>query len=221
MKLQEELFKQRKSDAMSDTMLLLEHSPVYTMGKRGRYSDFRHGADVALTAGAEVHQVPRGGETTYHGPGQLIAYPIVNLRTLRLGARAYVEALEDSMIAIAALYGISAKGRIPGRTGVWVDERKLGAVGVAISGGVTCHGLALNVSTDIAAFDAIVPCGDPERQATSIAHESGDRSNNIVLTQVADALANAIASNLGFQSIEWLPDVNELLRLYGVNDVGT
>jgi len=89
--------------------------------------------------------IPRGGETTYHGPGQLVVYPILNLRGFGLGARSYVEALEDSMVAVAGAYGVAARGRVPGRTGVWVGERKLGAVGVRISHGVTSHGLALNV----------------------------------------------------------------------------
>ena len=115
--------------------------------------------------------IPRGGETTFHGPGQLVAYPILALRPLGIGARAYVEALEDSMVAVAGAYGVAAHGRVPGRTGVWVGERKLGAVGVRISGGVTTHGLALNVDTDLSAFDAIVPCGAPDKSVTSLAAE--------------------------------------------------
>lgn len=121
--------------------------------------------------GAEVQVVPRGGETTYHGPGQLVAYPLLALRGRGLGARAYVEALEDAMVAVAGAYGVAARGRVPGRTGVWVGERKLGAVGVRISHGTTSHGLALNVDTDLAAFDPIVPCGAPDKAATSLAAE--------------------------------------------------
>jgi lipoyl(octanoyl) transferase len=121
--------------------------------------------------GAAVAHVPRGGETTYHGPGQLVAYPVLALRGLGLGARAYVEALEDAVIAVAGAWGVPARGRVPGRTGVWVGERKLGAVGVRISRGATTHGLALNVDTDLSAFAAIVPCGAPDRAATSLAAE--------------------------------------------------
>jgi lipoate-protein ligase B len=128
-------------------------------------------AQAVAARGVEVATIPRGGETTYHGPGQLVAYPIVALRGLGLGARAYVEGLEDAMVAAAGAYGVSARGRVPGRTGVWVGERKLGAVGVRISHGVTSHGLALNVDTDLAAFDTIVPCGAPDKAATSLAAE--------------------------------------------------
>lgn len=223
----------------------MQHAHTYTIGKRGSDLDFLHGLSSAHAAGAEVVNVPRGGETTYHGPGQLIAYPIVNLRHLRIGPRAYVEALEDIMIATAARYGIKAEvsttiprpifflrqcsssfhscvrgvlaqGRLPGRTGVWVGERKLGAIGVAISGGVTRHGLALNVSTDLGAFRRIVACGDPDREATSLARELGGAAPP--LAQVAEGLAETAAMRLGFSSVKWLPDVNTLakqLRAHG------
>jgi lipoyl(octanoyl) transferase len=118
--------------------------------------------------GATVEHTLRGGDVTFHGPGQLVIYPVINLRRLGCGARAFVEGLEDVMTNIAAGHGVHATGRVPGAPGVWVDAagakaRKLGAVGVRISGGVTTHGCALNVCTDLHWFTRIVPCGIPDK----------------------------------------------------------
>jgi lipoate-protein ligase B len=203
--LQERFAELRRAGAAPDTLLLVQHEPVYTIGKRGSLADFRGGVEVrrllvnaefgagwgaatqpnfhtlpikpptphqaARASGASIATIPRGGETTYHGPGQLVAYPVLALRGWGLGARAYVEGLEDAMAAVAGAYGVAAHGRVPGRTGVWVGERKLGAVGVRISQGVSSHGLALNVDTDLAAFAAIVPCGAPDKSVTTLAAE--------------------------------------------------
>jgi len=109
--------------------------------------------------GAEVHHTLRGGDVTFHGPGQLVGYPICDVRRLGCGARAYVEGLEDALVAAAARFGVAAAGRVPSAPGVWVGARKLAAVGVRISGGVSSHGFALNVHTDLSFFDHIVPCG--------------------------------------------------------------
>lgn len=160
----------------SDYVLTLQHDHTYTVGKRGRDDDFKHtveGLETLLGARPEIARVPRGGETTYHGPGQLVVYPIVNLRRLRMGARVFVESLEDAMIDTAAEYGVSARGRVPGKTGVWVGDRKIGAIGVAISGGVSRHGLAFNVAPDLSAFDHIVACGDETARVTSLERECG------------------------------------------------
>jgi lipoyl(octanoyl) transferase 2 len=186
-------------------LLLKQHAPTYTIGKRGRTSDFHTIISDLITSGAEIAETSRGGETTYHGPGQLVAYPIVSLRGLRLGARAYVEALEDAMITTAGRYGIAARGRIPGRTGVWVGDAKLGAVGVAISSGFTRHGLALNVCTDLSPFSDITPCGDRQRKPTSLQAELGGKGPR--LTEAAEVLADAVAAYLGFEGVEWMPDV--------------
>jgi lipoyl(octanoyl) transferase len=117
-----------------------------------------------------VHHTERGGDVTFHGPGQLVVYPVLSLRLLGCGARAYVEGLEDVMCTVAARHGVRAAGRAPGAPGVWVGTgdgaRKLGAVGVRISGGVTTHGAALNVSTDLAFFKHIVPCGITDKART-------------------------------------------------------
>lgn len=142
---------QGSSATEPDYVLTLQHAHTYTVGKRGSERDFKlgnirdlesrlNGAAKTVVgsgdvSGVEIVQVPRGGQTTYHGPGQIVVYPIVSLRRIGMGARAYVESLEDAMIDTAAEYGIEAQGRIPGKTGVWVGDRKIGAIGVAISGG--------------------------------------------------------------------------------------
>lgn len=158
-------------------ILVLQHAHTYTIGKRGREDlDFKHTPgelSALLGSPPSIVRVPRGGETTYHGPGQLVVYPIVDLRRLRLGPRAFVESLEDAMVNAAAEYGVEARGRVPGKTGVWVADRKIGAIGVAISGGVSRHGLAFNVAPALKAFEHIVACGDAEAKVTSLERETG------------------------------------------------
>eukprot|EP00882_Tetradesmus_deserticola_P002844 GHRQ01003023.1.p1 GENE.GHRQ01003023.1~~GHRQ01003023.1.p1 ORF type:complete len:266 (+),score=50.52 GHRQ01003023.1:845-1642(+) len=169
--LQALLEQHRKEATIGDTLLVVQHASVFTVGKRGSAQDFHTDPEELRQNGYEVHSVPRGGETTYHGPGQLVAYPIVNLRQLGLGARAFVERLEDAMVQTAGCFGIQARGGVPGKTGVWVGERKLGAVGVRISNGISSHGVALNVTTDVSHYRHIVPCGTPDKEVTSIQKE--------------------------------------------------
>jgi len=145
-----------------ERLLLLEHDPVYTIGRRGTLDNLLVGLDDLRVAGASVYRVDRGGDITYHGPGQLVGYPVV-----RLGERAdlvrYVRGLEDALIAVLGSYGVAARAE-KGKTGVWVDLRdgrpaKIAAIGVRVSRGVTTHGFALNVTTDLAAFARMIPCG--------------------------------------------------------------
>jgi len=156
-----------------DTLILLQHFPVFTLGKRGHASDFKASeSEIQARLGATISSVGRGGEVTYHGPGQLVAYPVISLRRRSLGPRAFVESLEDTVSQTVRRWGIQAEGRVPGRTGVWVDDqRKIAAIGVQIRHGVTTHGLALNVNTDLSAFDLIVPCGISDKEVTSMAKE--------------------------------------------------
>jgi lipoyl(octanoyl) transferase 2 len=202
-----------------------QHSPVYTIGKRGKESDFIETQPLSPCQQQQsytIHTIPRGGETTYHGPGQLVCYPILSLRPLSLGARAYVEALEDAMIQVAGAYGISARGRVPGRTGVWVGERKLGAVGVRISRGVTSHGLALNVTGEpMNWFQRIVACGAPDKQATSLETELNRSYSNsddisIKMATTADILTRSLTSRIGYTHVEQLPDVLDLCEQYNI-----
>ncbi|KAK9825202.1 hypothetical protein WJX81_008281 [Elliptochloris bilobata] len=194
LRLQQQLAQLCKARAVPDTLLLLQHAPVYTLGKRGSSKDFRTAPEQLQAQGAEVHLSDRGGEVTYHGPGQVVMYPIVNLRRLGVGARAYVEGLEDAMVRVAGAYGVSARGRVPARTGVWVGDRKLGAVGVRISHGVATHGVALNVATDLRAFAPIVACGLAGAVATSLHAE--------LACVNAAQLASAFARRFGYTQRE-------------------
>lgn len=143
----------RDSDAIDDVLLTLTHDPVYTAG---RHADLARNL-LGTRPRIRVVQVDRGGDVTYHGPGQLVAYPITRLPQPR-GVRAYVSALEEACVRTAASFGVHARP-VPGRTGVWVGNDKLTAIGVRVRRGITTHGLALNVTTDLDAFAGIVPCG--------------------------------------------------------------
>jgi lipoate-protein ligase B len=155
-----------------ESLALLEHPPVYTLGRRARREHLLAGPQALARDGAEVIETDRGGDVTYHGPGQLIAYPILNLRRRGLAAADYVRRLEDVMLRTAARCGVPAR-RQTGRPGVWCDDRKLGAVGVRVNCGVSLHGLALNVSVELSRFDAIVPCGLHGFSVTSLERELG------------------------------------------------
>jgi len=171
--LQQRLVDERRAGVRLDTILLLEHPHVITLGVKAR--DGGHivaSADALRQRGVTVHESGRGGDVTYHGPGQLVGYPIVDLRPDRCDVHRYVRDLEEVLIRTAASFGIEA-ARVPGLTGVWVGRDKLAAIGVRISRWVTSHGFALNVSTELDYFDLIVPCGIRDRGVTSLARLLG------------------------------------------------
>ena len=157
-------------------LLLVEHPAVYTLGKSGKESNLLVTEEYLKSLGAEFYHIDRGGDITFHGPGQLVCYPIIDLARTGMGLKDYVAALEQAVIDTVARYGIAA-GRIEGASGVWVDEkssrpRKICAIGVRSSRYVTMHGFALNVSTDLRWFENINPCGFTDRGVTSIAAET-------------------------------------------------
>ena len=158
LQLQQQLTSDRKQGLIPDQLLLLEHPHVITMGRNGHAENLLAGGDILARAGIAFYPTDRGGDVTYHGPGQLVGYPILDLRDWKRDVSAYVRAVEETIIATLAEYGIAA-GRIPKLTGVWVGERKIAAIGVHLSRWVTSHGFALNVSTDLSYFQYIVPCG--------------------------------------------------------------
>jgi len=168
--LQRALVADRQAGRIDDLLLLVEHPPVLTLGQRG---DGGRGHIIAtddqLTArGIDVFEAGRGGDVTYHGPGQVVGYPIIDLNPDRRDVHRYVRDLEEVLILVAGDFGIAA-GRVAGLTGVWVGADKLAAIGVRISRWVTSHGFALNVNTDLTDFDLIVPCGIADRGVTSFA----------------------------------------------------
>jgi lipoyl(octanoyl) transferase len=158
LELQRQLIARRQQGLIPDQLLLLEHPHVITLGRNGKAANLLASAEVMSRAGIAYYPTDRGGDVTYHGPGQLVGYPIVDLREWQRDVGAYVRAVEQAIIDTLADYGIAA-GRIPKLTGVWVDDSKIAAIGVHISRWVTSHGFALNVFTDLSYFQYIVPCG--------------------------------------------------------------
>ena len=169
--LQKRIVAARKLGAIGDVLLFCEHTHVITQGRSGKREHLLASESVLRQKGVEFFETSRGGDVTYHGPGQIVAYPILNLGAIRRDVVWYVRQLEEAMIRATAEFGIVA-GREAGKTGVWVGEgkasEKLAAIGVHISRWITLHGLAYNVSTDLRNFDLIVPCGIVDRKATSL-----------------------------------------------------
>jgi lipoyl(octanoyl) transferase len=201
--LQDELAEQRRSRRIGDRLLLLEHFPVYTIGRGGNEANMLATPERLREIGAELIRVDRGGDVTYHGPGQVVAYPIVELKD-PLDLRRYVRILEAAIINTAAAFGV-ASARLDGQPGIWIDgERKLAAIGVRVRRGVTTHGLALNVNTDIKWFDEMIPCGLPDKEVTSLAHELGW---TVPMEAVEDELARALAAHLGLRMADGAPGI--------------
>ena len=166
--LQRRLVAERREDQIEDTLLLLEHPPVITLGRNSDRANVLEGDDDLRARGIEIHEIGRGGDVTFHGPGQLVGYPIVKLVDREKDAHAYLRNLEAGLIDLAAHYGITAR-RVAGLTGIWVGDEKLAAIGVRLSTGwITSHGFAFNVTTDLDGFSAIVPCGIHGKGVTSL-----------------------------------------------------
>ena len=190
--LQKRLVEQRKLDAIPDQLLLLEHPPVITLGVKTR-DDRTHIVATPQTLedeGVEVVESGRGGDVTYHGPGQLVGYPILDLRPDRCDVHRYVRDLEEMLIQAVGRFDVVAE-RMPGLTGVWVGDKKLAAIGVRIARWITSHGFALNVTTRLEHFDLIVPCGIPDKGVTSLEHLTG---RHIDTAWLIPAITGAFAS---------------------------
>ena len=190
--LQERLVSFKQQELLKDILLLVEHPHVYTLGRGGN--------DANLLAPREipVHRTSRGGDVTYHGPGQLIVYPIIDLRSkLRKDVHRYVRNLEQSAILTLADFGIITTRRPP-YTGIWIDDRKIAAIGVAVRRAITYHGLALNVNPDLAYFQRIIPCGLAWAEVTSMQKELGSEQS---LGEVQDRFLHHFAEIFGYQAI--------------------
>lgn len=217
LKLQQRLVELRKNGQVGDVLLLLEHAPVITLGRNAKAKNIIASPEVLAQRGVEVFECDRGGDVTFHGPGQLVAYPIFDLRGFpardgmrkTLGVIEYVRRLEEVLIRTCADYQIPAK-RIAGLTGVWTEqspEAKIAALGVHISRGVTSHGVALNVNTDLSYFNLIVPCGIESKPVTSIEKELGRKVS-------LEDVSHSVCRNFGtvFESqVLWLENLDALL----------
>src|SRR5262249_38618266 len=185
--LQRELVEERRANRIPDTLLLLEHPHVVTLGvkARGATTNIVMPVEALASRGVDLFETGRGGDVTYHGPGQLVGYPILDLRPDRCDVHRYVRDLEEVLIRVCNDYGFLAT-RVPGMTGVWIESEKVAAIGVRISRWITSHGFALNVNTDLSYFDLIVPCGIADKGVTSLERLLGHRlSMEEVMTKTA------------------------------------
>jgi lipoyl(octanoyl) transferase len=199
--LQKGLVAARKADAIGDVLLLCEHPHVITLGRNGSREHLLASERVLRQKGVEFHSTNRGGDITYHGPGQIVGYPVLNLSTIRRDVVWYVRMLEEVMIRTCGDFGVTAR-RESGKTGVWIplesnrETEKVGAIGVHISRWVTSHGFAFNVSTDLRFFDLIVPCGIAGRAATSLEKVLGRRADR---SEVAPKLSKHFGDVFGLE----------------------
>ncbi len=183
-----------------DQLILLQHPHVYTLGRRGKNEDILTDSTKLAKIGAEVHHTDRGGEVTYHGPGQLVGYPIINLkRANNLGPLAYVNSLEKSISNLLVEFGISTDiANHP--TGVWVNGAKIASIGIRISAGTSTHGFALNSNINLSYFEHIVACGMPDVKATSITHETGQATEVIdIFAPMTESLASFLEMKVIWQ----------------------
>ena len=217
-KLQRRLVAARKAGAVPDVLLLCEHPHVITLGRNGKLGNLRASDQVLRQTGVSFFEADRGGDITYHGPGQLVGYPILNLAEIRRDVAWYMRSLEEAMIRATAEFGIASR-RVAGRTGVWVDapalqdaEEKLAAIGVHLSRWVTSHGFAYNVSTDLRYFDLIVPCGIEDKRATSLEKILG---RSVKMEEVSPRIAAHLGELLG---LDLRPahrdDLDTMLRMH-------
>ena len=179
-------------------LILLQHPPTYTLGARGNAEHLLLSQEAYLSKGAEVHRTDRGGDVTFHGPGQIVGYPIVDIRRRGSGAVSYVRALEGVLIEVLARFGVAA-ARSERNAGVWTGDAKIAAIGVRISRGVTTHGFALNVNTDLSYFEHIIPCGLTDAKVTSLREQTGEEFD---LEDVEDEIVGAFAHAFDFDMHE-------------------
>jgi lipoate-protein ligase B len=193
LELQRDLARQRISGAIpQDMLLLLEHPPVVTLGRSAKSKNLIAGPDFLASRGVEVFEVERGGDVTFHGPGQLVGYPIIDLKRHRLDLHWYLRQVEEALIRTLAEYSIPAERNI-GLTGVWTRGRKIASIGVHARDWVTWHGFALNVTTDLSFFDFIIPCGIDGVTMTSIEREAVEDTQSLPVTVDAAAAVTARA----------------------------
>ncbi|MGH9238092.1 MAG: lipoyl(octanoyl) transferase LipB [Vicinamibacterales bacterium] len=196
---QRELVEERRAGRIPDLLVLLQHPPVITLGVKGDggRSNVLVSTERLAELGIDVSETGRGGDVTYHGPGQIVGYPILDLRPDRCDVHRYVRDLEDVMIRVCADYGVEA-GRINGLTGAWVGNEKIGAIGVRISRWITSHGFAFNVSTNLAEFQLIIPCGITDHGVTSLENAAG---RTIAISEAEDRIIARFTEVFGVSAV--------------------
>jgi lipoyl(octanoyl) transferase len=214
LELQRRLVEARHDGRIGNILVLLEHPPVLTLGRNASRANIVASDEVLASRGVEVHEINRGGDVTYHGPGQLVGYPIFDLRSFapRLGAVEFVRRIEEALIRACGDFGVPCT-RVTGRTGVWtvagggILEKKIAAIGVHIARGITSHGFALNVTPDLRDFELIVPCGIADREVTSLEREADP-------APAMEAVRHAVARQFGRvfeRQVLWVESLGDLL----------
>ena len=191
---QKKLMNERRMGIVPDTLILVEHDPVYTLGKNSNENHLLKSRDVQIP----IYQIERGGDVTFHGPGQLVGYPILDLHHHRLSVSWYMRTLEEMLIQTLGQFGIKARRR-KGLTGVWVGEEKIAALGVRLSRWISMHGFALNVNTDLEFFDGIIPCGIFEYDVTSMSQILG---KEVSMVEVEETLVTIFCLLFSFKECE-------------------
>lgn len=205
--LQYKIHDKRVSGTINDHLLLLEHPNTYTLGKTADRSHLVGGEDYLKEKNISIYNIDRGGDITYHGPGQIVGYPIINLNNWKQDTHKYLRALEEVIIRVCFEFGLIGK-RDPDYTGVWIDDRKIAAIGIKVSRWVTMHGFAFNVNTDLSLFNGIIPCGIPDKTVTSLNKET---NNNNEIELVKSLIIKHFKEVFEYESIELIPK-NTLLE---------
>lgn len=188
--LQKEVFEKRVSGNTDDTFFMLEHPNTYTLGKTADKNNLISNKDYLEKEGISVFEIDRGGDITYHGPGQIVGYPIIDLKNWKQDTHLYLRNIEETIIKVCNYYGLNA-GRKEKYTGVWIGERKICAIGVKISRWVTMHGFAFNINTNLNLFNGIIPCGIKDKEVTSLERELGKRFDiNEVKEKILEVFIN-------------------------------
>ncbi len=203
-KLQKATFEQRLNDEVEDTLYLLEHPHTYTLGKVADRNNLICSVDYLEKNNVKIYDVDRGGDITYHGPGQLVGYPIIDLKNWKQDAHEYLRGLEAVIISVCEHYGLKTN-RIKGLTGVWIDNRKICAIGIKISKWVTMHGFALNVNTDLSLFNGIIPCGIRDKEVTSLKKELG---KEIPMDEVKELIVKYFKEYFNYEATKKINDLS-------------
>lgn len=198
--LQYYLHQQRVEKNISDILLLLEHPNTYTLGKTAHIENLIGGKEFLERNNISVYNIDRGGDITYHGPGQIVGYPIINLSDWHQDSHKYLRTLEEVIIKVCNEYELNA-GRVEGYTGVWIDDRKIAAIGIKISRWVTMHGFAFNVNTNLDLFNGIIPCGISDKSVTSLKKEL---KREIPVEEVKEKLLRHFMNEFSYNAIELL-----------------
>jgi len=196
--LQHKIFNQKIAEKIEDTLLLLEHPHTYTIGKGGSISNLVFSEEELKKRKISLYNIDRGGDITYHGPGQIVGYPIIDLKNWEQDTHKYLRTLEEVVIASLKEFGIVAH-RDKEHTGVWIDDNKICAIGIKVSRWITMHGFALNVNTDMALFNGIIPCGITDKGVTSMEIELGKK---IELSEMKKIIKNKFAEIFGYDFVE-------------------